>query len=88
MEDILASNKLHIHSEERKLTTFQSSIGASNIDLNIANNKMLAFFIGFSSRCFSCICLVQLVDWGTSCPGKSELCLFVCSNDACYMLGN
>ena len=42
MEDFLASNQLHILNEERKLTTFQSSIGESNIDLTIANNKMLA----------------------------------------------
>jgi len=42
MEDFLASNQLHILNEERKLTTFQSSRVERNIDLNIANNKMLA----------------------------------------------
>jgi len=42
MEDFLASNQQHILNEERKLTFFQSSIGESNIDLIIANNKMLA----------------------------------------------
>jgi len=42
MEDFLASNQLHILNEERKLTTFQSRIGESNIDLIIANNKMFA----------------------------------------------
>jgi len=42
MEDFLASNQLHVLNEERKLTTFQNSIGEGNIDLNIANNKMLA----------------------------------------------
>jgi hypothetical protein len=42
MEDFVASNQLHIINEERTLTTFQSSRGESNIDLTIANNKMLA----------------------------------------------
>jgi len=41
MEDFLASNKLHILNVERKLTTFKSSIGESNIDLTIATNKTL-----------------------------------------------
>jgi len=40
-EDFQASNQLHIPNEKRKLTTFQSSKGESNIDINIANNKML-----------------------------------------------
>jgi hypothetical protein len=42
MEDFVASHQLHIINEERTLTTFQSSRGKSNIDLTIANNKMLA----------------------------------------------
>ena len=42
MEDFVASNQLHILNEERTLTTFQSTRGESNIDLTIANNKMLA----------------------------------------------
>jgi hypothetical protein len=42
MEDFVASNQLHIINEERTLTTFQSSRGESNIDLTIANNKMIA----------------------------------------------
>jgi hypothetical protein len=42
MEDFVASKKLHIINEERTFKTFQSSRGKSNIDLNIANNKMLA----------------------------------------------
>ena len=42
MEGIVVSNQLHILNEERTLTTFQSTRGESNIDLNISNNKMLA----------------------------------------------
>jgi hypothetical protein len=42
MEDFVASNQLHILNEERTITTFQSNGGESNIDLTIANNKMLA----------------------------------------------
>jgi len=38
----VASNQLHIINEEGTLKTFQSSRGESNIDLTIANNKMLA----------------------------------------------
>jgi len=38
----LASNELQIHNEERELKNFEGSIGESNIDLNIANNKILA----------------------------------------------
>jgi hypothetical protein len=37
----VASNQLHIINEERHLTTFQNSRGERNIDLIIANNKML-----------------------------------------------
>ena len=42
MEDFVASNQLHIINEERTLKTFQGSRGESNIDLTIANNKILA----------------------------------------------
>ena len=42
MEDFVASNQLHVINEERTLKTFQGSRGESNIDLTIANNKMLA----------------------------------------------
>jgi hypothetical protein len=42
MEDFVVSNQLRILNAERTLTNLQSSRGESNIDLTIANNKMLA----------------------------------------------
>jgi hypothetical protein len=42
MEDYVANKQMHIINEERTLTTFQSSRGESNIDLTIADNKMIA----------------------------------------------
>jgi hypothetical protein len=41
MEDFVAINQLHIINEERTLKTFQGSRGENNIDLTIANNRML-----------------------------------------------
>jgi len=43
-EGFLANNQLHILNEERILTNFQSSVGASNIDLIIADKKCLQTF--------------------------------------------
>jgi hypothetical protein len=42
LEDFFASNQLHIINEDNTKTTFHSSSGSSNIDLNIVNNQMLA----------------------------------------------
>jgi len=42
LEELFASNQLHIINEDSTKTTFQSSRGLSNIDLTIVNNQMLA----------------------------------------------
>jgi hypothetical protein len=42
LEEFLSNSQLHIINEGSMRTTFQSSKGASNIDLTIANNQMLA----------------------------------------------
>jgi hypothetical protein len=42
MEEFLASNQLHIITEESERTTFHSSREQSNIDITITDSKMLA----------------------------------------------
>ena len=42
LEEVFASNQLHIINEDSTKTTFHSSRGSSNIDLTIVNDQMLA----------------------------------------------
>jgi exonuclease III len=46
LEEIFASNHLHIIYGYRARTTFQSSRGSRNVDLSIVNNQMLATIKG------------------------------------------
>jgi hypothetical protein len=46
LEEIFASNHLHIIDGDRARTTFQSSRGSRNVDLSIVNNQMLATIKG------------------------------------------
>jgi hypothetical protein len=41
LEEFVKSNHIHIVNEDSKLTTFESNRGTSNVDLTIADNKMV-----------------------------------------------
>jgi hypothetical protein len=41
LEEFIISNRIHITNEDSNLTTFQSNRGTSNVDLTIADNKMV-----------------------------------------------
>lgn len=41
LEEFVISNQIHIVSEDTKLTRFESKRGAGNVDLKIADNKMV-----------------------------------------------
>jgi hypothetical protein len=41
LEEFLISNRLHIANEDSGLTTFESTRGTSNIDLNVADSTMV-----------------------------------------------
>ena len=41
LEEFIIGNRIHIINEDCQLTTFESNRGTSNMDLTIANNKMV-----------------------------------------------